>query len=590
MNFRKCLLTALLAAALLSATPRQSSCAINPAPPGSPVKLIFIHHSSGENWLADDNGGLAAALRDTNYFVSDTNYGWGPGVIGDTTDIGHWFDWFVGPSSATYLAALYAESGQNSGYSRLETDPGGANRIVMFKSCFPNSQLGGNPNDAPTVGDNPLRGQDASSDYMTVANAKGIYNDILVYFAAHTDKLFIVVTAPPLVSGDTDTAHAANARAFNQWLVGDWLAAYPYHNVAVFDFYNVLTSNGGNRNTNDAGAETGNHHRLWSGYVQHLQTVAGNTSAYASSAGDSHATAAGNSKASAEFPALLNVYYHCWNGTGDCPVAGLHADFTADTTSGHAPLTVNFTDLSSGAASGWDWNFGDLGVSTQQSPSHTYTGPGTYTVSLGISDGGSGTSLKTKTSYITVTPDPYTVAPAAGSIGTEIVVTGVDFGTAKGKMRLRYLDSRDRPKRKSLHVLEWTDTRIVGRLDARIEARPSDVMLQPRGPDPVVITGAFTAMAPQVDALSPAAGAPSAQVTVDGSYFGTELGKVRLQHLDGGRVKAQKCDVSSWTMDPASGASSIVFTVDPGLAAGTYDVVISNKIGSALVTAGFTVE
>jgi len=34
------------------------------------------------------------------------------------------------------------------------------------------------------------------------------------------------------------------------WLVNDWLAGYPYNNVAVFDFYNVLTSNGGNTNTN----------------------------------------------------------------------------------------------------------------------------------------------------------------------------------------------------------------------------------------------------------------------------------------------------------------------------------------------------
>jgi hypothetical protein len=45
----------------------------NPNPPTATVKLIFIHHSCGENWLADDNGGLGTALRDNNYFVSDTN-------------------------------------------------------------------------------------------------------------------------------------------------------------------------------------------------------------------------------------------------------------------------------------------------------------------------------------------------------------------------------------------------------------------------------------------------------------------------------------------------------------------------------------
>ena len=42
-----------------------------PPPPAQPIKLIFIHHSCGRNWLSDDNGALGIALRDNNYFVSD---------------------------------------------------------------------------------------------------------------------------------------------------------------------------------------------------------------------------------------------------------------------------------------------------------------------------------------------------------------------------------------------------------------------------------------------------------------------------------------------------------------------------------------
>lgn len=287
---------------------------LNSNPPASPVKLIFIHHSCGENWLTDGNGGLGIALKNNNYFVSDTNYGWGSTGIGELTDIGHWWDWFRGPTSGTYMAELYDESRQAGDYfSRLSTDPGGENSIIMFKSCFPNSEMGGNSSDPPTTGDNPLRGEDCWSDYMTVANAKGIYNDILEYFATRRDKLFIAVTAPPQVAGDTDATHAANARAFNNWLVNDWLKDYAYHNVAVFDFYNVLTSNGGNTGTSDLGSATGNHHRWWGGAVQHLQTVSGNTAAYATAADDSHPTSAGNQKATAEFVPLLNVYYHAWH-------------------------------------------------------------------------------------------------------------------------------------------------------------------------------------------------------------------------------------------------------------------------------------
>ncbi len=59
----------------------------DPDPPATVAKLIFIHHSTGENWLADDYGNLGRVLGQNNYFVSDTNYGWGPNAIGDRTDI-----------------------------------------------------------------------------------------------------------------------------------------------------------------------------------------------------------------------------------------------------------------------------------------------------------------------------------------------------------------------------------------------------------------------------------------------------------------------------------------------------------------------
>jgi hypothetical protein len=296
------------------------SAADDPNPPSTPVKLIFIHHSCGENWLADEDGGLGIALRDNNYFVSDTNYGWGPldqdvadgNNVGEHTDIGHWWNWFRGPNSATYLTALYAEYGQNSTYSRLGTDPGGENEIVMFKSCFPNSNIDGNSADPPTSGPNPLRGQDCSSEHMTVANVKGIYNDLLTYFATRQDRLFVLVVSPPQVQNNTDATQAANARAVANWLVDDWLDSYTYDNVAVFDFYNVLTSNGGDENTNDLGQESGNHHRWWNGTVQHIQTVNNNYSAYGSDPWDGHPTAAGDQKATGEFVPLLNFYYQRW--------------------------------------------------------------------------------------------------------------------------------------------------------------------------------------------------------------------------------------------------------------------------------------
>lgn len=57
------------------------------------------------------------------------------------------------------------------------------------------------------------------------------------------------------------------------------------------------------------------------------------------------------------------------------------AVFTPDTTLGEAPLTVNFISTSTGATS-YSWNFGDGGTATGQSPSHTYTQQGSYSITL----------------------------------------------------------------------------------------------------------------------------------------------------------------------------------------------------------------
>jgi hypothetical protein len=305
----------LLGVAAVSAAPTWA--AVNAAPPSQPVKLVFIHHSTGEDWLADGHGGLGVALRDNGYFVSDTNYGWGPDAIGDSTDIGHWWTWFRSPDAPRYTTALYAESGQSCSYSRLAADPGGPSRIVLFKSCFPNSNLLGDPMaPVPGIAENALKGQACGGEDFTVANAKGIYNDLLPYFAAHQEKLFVLVVSPPIQS----PAVPANGRAMADWLVDHWLqdAGYSHRNVAVFDFYTVLTSNGGDASTSDLNAVGGNHHRVWNGEIQHTTTGGTNHLMYPSG-GDDHPNAAGDHKATAELVPLLNAAYNAWqeNPGGD---------------------------------------------------------------------------------------------------------------------------------------------------------------------------------------------------------------------------------------------------------------------------------
>jgi PKD repeat protein len=77
------------------------------------------------------------------------------------------------------------------------------------------------------------------------------------------------------------------------------------------------------------------------------------------------------------------------------------ADFIGAPLTGVAPLTVNFTDLSTNTPTSWAWDFGDAGTSTLQNPSHIY-GAGTWTVSLTATNAG-GSNTMTKVGYIVVT-------------------------------------------------------------------------------------------------------------------------------------------------------------------------------------------
>lgn len=78
-----------------------------------------------------------------------------------------------------------------------------------------------------------------------------------------------------------------------------------------------------------------------------------------------------------------------------------NAAFIVQPDSGLAPLTVQFTDRSSGDITGWSWNFGDGGGSSQQNPGHIYQQPGIYTVTLTVTGPG---GTNTSSGIITVGP------------------------------------------------------------------------------------------------------------------------------------------------------------------------------------------
>jgi PKD repeat protein len=88
---------------------------------------------------------------------------------------------------------------------------------------------------------------------------------------------------------------------------------------------------------------------------------------------------------------LLQAYVRCHCEEAEPPAA----DFVNQPQGGSAPLTVSFTDQSSGQITNWAWSFGDGGTSSQQNPIHVYQSPGTYLITLTvIGPGGSDTASR----------------------------------------------------------------------------------------------------------------------------------------------------------------------------------------------------
>jgi PKD repeat protein len=77
------------------------------------------------------------------------------------------------------------------------------------------------------------------------------------------------------------------------------------------------------------------------------------------------------------------------------------ANFTQDVTYGQSPLSVSFTDTSTGQPTSWLWNFGDDSNSVQQNPSHQYSSAGNFLASLTVSNS-TGSDTRTNSFYIRV--------------------------------------------------------------------------------------------------------------------------------------------------------------------------------------------
>ena len=107
------------------------------------------------------------------------------------------------------------------------------------------------------------------------------------------------------------------------------------------------------------------------------------------------------------------------------------AEFSASPTTGVRPLTVHFTDESTGDIESWTWTFGDGNTSTASNPSHTYENPGTYTVKLSVAGPGGQEEIE-KVGLVTVGHAPpfadFTADPQSGPAPLQTAFTDKSTG------------------------------------------------------------------------------------------------------------------------------------------------------------------
>ncbi len=119
----------------------------------------------------------------------------------------------------------------------------------------------------------------------------------------------------------------------------------------------------------------------------------------------------------------------------DPPPAAPVANFTTSPSppSGTAPLTVTFTDTTTGGPTTWAWVFGDGQTSSAQNPpAHTYSTAGSYTAVLTASNiGGSSTHSQVITVQAAIPAPPvanFTASPQNGPAPLAVTFTDTTTG------------------------------------------------------------------------------------------------------------------------------------------------------------------
>ncbi len=194
----------------------QTTITVVDAAPADLTNLFFLHHSTGNGFVeAGDMRGWLATYNTTNstsYELWDHGYNYEGlrNAAGTWTGVGYTI-----PGDNTDPDGLHTLWTTNNGArATIVTD----HQVIAFKSCYPASAI---------------------PDAATLNQYKQYYREMRTYFDAHPERLFVVMSTPPLHRLSTDLTEADNARAFADWLSsGDYLTGHT--NVVCFNLFDML--------------------------------------------------------------------------------------------------------------------------------------------------------------------------------------------------------------------------------------------------------------------------------------------------------------------------------------------------------------
>ncbi len=176
--------------------------------------IVFLHHSVGTNLITQ--GGMRETFSAAGYRFWDQSYNW-PGLTGpDGNPTGYSYNV---PNDNTDPDGLLTIFSQPLFGLPINTLSGlMQHEVIAFKSCFPASDI---------------------ADNAQLAERKAWYLKIRDFIDEHPEKLFVVITQPPLNPAETTPEAAERARAFANWLKSDEFLG-ERSNIAIFDLFNQL--------------------------------------------------------------------------------------------------------------------------------------------------------------------------------------------------------------------------------------------------------------------------------------------------------------------------------------------------------------